>query len=131
MADQPAPIEPLPYQTAMVAYLKDEEPDLWKWFSSNQVQQEQTDAVRLELLKSTYRLERDAHGRLYTARPSLVQVLAYGPRRRPIARKERRSAVGASRQDGDIEGAEPGRERAWRVASRIEIAISQLMVDRW
>ena len=53
MADQPAPIEPLSYQTAMVAYLRDEEPDLWKWFSSNQVQQDQTDAVRLELLKSS------------------------------------------------------------------------------
>ena len=37
-------------------YLKQEQPDLWAWFSSDEYRGEQADAVRLELLKSTVRL---------------------------------------------------------------------------
>lgn len=74
-APPPAPLQPLPYQAAMVEYLKEQEPELWKWFSSNRVQQEHTDAVRLELLKSTYRLDRAAHGRLYDAADHVARRL--------------------------------------------------------
>src|SRR5262249_52715711 len=44
---------------------KREEPDLWRWFSSNKVRQEHCDAVRLDLLKSTYRLEKASQPELY------------------------------------------------------------------
>lgn len=66
-ADQvrPARPEPLPYQRAILGYLKTEEADLWNWFCSTRKQDEQAEAVRLELLKSTYRLDPARHGNLY------------------------------------------------------------------
>ena len=54
---RPPELEPLPYHREIVAYLQREEQDLWYWFSSNRVQKEQAEAVRLELLKTTYRIE--------------------------------------------------------------------------
>jgi len=62
---QPVRIEPLPYQQAVVEYLKREERELWGWFSSHKVRSEYTDTVRLDLLKSTYRLDREAYESLY------------------------------------------------------------------
>lgn len=53
----PLPPTPLPYQRELVQLLKSEEPALWQWFASAQARPEQAEAVRLELLKSTYRLE--------------------------------------------------------------------------
>src|SRR5437588_10767174 len=59
--------EPLPYQRSMVDFLKTEEADLWHWFSSTKARGEQSDAVRLDLLKTTYRLEASTQPRLYAA----------------------------------------------------------------
>jgi Zn-dependent protease with chaperone function len=56
---------PLPYQSAILDYLKSEEAELWNWFSSNQVRAEHADAVRLDLLKSTYRIEPATQPQLY------------------------------------------------------------------
>jgi Zn-dependent protease with chaperone function len=60
-----AELAPLPYLEAMVAYLREREPKVWEWYGSTQVQSDQAAAVRLELLKATVRLEREAHGTLY------------------------------------------------------------------
>lgn len=59
------PLEPLPYHREILAHLQAEEKDLWDWFSSNRVQDEYADAVRLELLKTTYRMEPDTAPRLH------------------------------------------------------------------
>jgi hypothetical protein len=58
-------LAPLPYHWAIRDYLKNEEPELWSWFSSNKVRQEHAEAVRLDLLKSTYRLEPATQPQLY------------------------------------------------------------------
>jgi hypothetical protein len=55
--ERSAPLTPLPYHRALRDYLKQEEPELWNWFSSNKVRAEYAEAVRLDLLKTTYRLE--------------------------------------------------------------------------
>lgn len=65
-------LEPLPYQCALRDYLKTEESDLWNWFSSNRVRAENADQVRLDLLKSTYRLERSTQPDLYAAAETLA-----------------------------------------------------------
>ena len=77
MPDTPASIEmqPLPYHQAIVAYLKGEEDDLWQWFSSGQATEEQAAAARLELLKNTYRLERESAPALYAAADSAMAAL--------------------------------------------------------
>jgi hypothetical protein len=58
---------PPPYHKAVVHYLKAEEHDLWNWFSSSKARAEQADAIRLELLKTTYRIEPDTQPRLHAA----------------------------------------------------------------
>src|SRR5882724_3210089 len=57
--------EPLPYQWATAAYLKSEEAEVWSWFASTRKRHEQAEAVRLDLLKSTYRVDAADQPKLY------------------------------------------------------------------
>ena len=59
----------------MRAYLKEEEPDVWHWYASNKVRDEQAEAIRFELLKSTYRVERDAQPEIYAAAEDVARKL--------------------------------------------------------
>src|SRR5262245_56249716 len=54
-------LEPLPYQLELRDYLKSRERELWDWFASARAQADYTENLRMELLKSTYRLDADAH----------------------------------------------------------------------
>ena len=58
-------LDPLPYHHAVVDYLQTEERALWDWFASGQARADYTESLRLALLKSTYRLESEAHPDLY------------------------------------------------------------------
>ncbi len=58
-------LSPLPYHFAIRDYLKREQREIWEWYASNRVQDNQADAVRFELLKSTYRVDRDSQPMLY------------------------------------------------------------------
>jgi predicted SprT family Zn-dependent metalloprotease len=58
-------IEPLPYQFEVREYLKSRERELWEWFASAQAQADYTENLRLQLLKSTYRLDPEGHAELY------------------------------------------------------------------
>src|SRR6266480_4015185 len=66
-------LEPLPYHLELRDYLKSSERELWNWFSSAQAEADYTENLRLELLKSTYRLEAEGHPELYR---SLEEVKA-------------------------------------------------------
>lgn len=56
---------PLPYHRAIVAHLRTAEPGLWDWFASARRRGAEADAVRLDLLKSTYRLDPATQPQLY------------------------------------------------------------------
>jgi hypothetical protein len=58
-------LEPLPYQVELREYLKSEERELWNWFASPQARVDYTENLRLELLKSTYRLDVDGQPEVY------------------------------------------------------------------
>jgi hypothetical protein len=58
-------LEPLPYQIELRAYLKANERELWNWFASAQAKADYTENLRLDLLKSTYRLDSEGHPELY------------------------------------------------------------------
>ena len=60
-------LEPLPYHVELRNYLKSEERELWSWFASARTQADYTEHLRLELLKSTYRLDADTHRELYNS----------------------------------------------------------------
>ena len=58
-------LEPLPYHIELRDYLKSQERELWNWFASARAQADYTGNLRMELLKSTYRLDADGHPELY------------------------------------------------------------------
>ena len=60
-------LEPLSYHFEVRESLKSQERELWKWFASAQARADYTENLRLELLKSTYRLEQEGHPELYAA----------------------------------------------------------------
>ena len=57
----------LPYHTAVASHLRGGEFALWAWFESDQVSASYSERVKLELLKSTYRLTRTDQPGLYAA----------------------------------------------------------------
>jgi hypothetical protein len=67
--------EPLPYQIAICDHLKNSEPGLWQWFMSDDFSGEQTDASKLELLKSCYRMTRHSHASLYASADAVAARL--------------------------------------------------------
>lgn len=56
---------PIPYHVELKDFLKRHEAELWKWFASAEVQAGYAAELRLDLLKSTYRLDAEAHVTLY------------------------------------------------------------------
>jgi hypothetical protein len=59
-------LEPLPYQRQVVEYLKKEEPEIWAWASSINVQEQHIAEVKASLLKETYRLDSNIYSGPYT-----------------------------------------------------------------
>jgi hypothetical protein len=69
-------LAPLPYMKEIVHYLKNNEPELWQWFSSTNVKKEYAEGVHLDLLKSTYRLDRESHPDLYVLADEVISALS-------------------------------------------------------
>lgn len=69
-------LKPLPYHEAIRDYLKTEEADIWQWYSSNRVREERAEAVKFDLLKSTYRVDREERAELYEAAEEVARQLA-------------------------------------------------------
>ena len=69
------PLEPLSYHMEIVRHLQEQECDLWKWFAADRSRQQASEAVRLELLKSTYRIESQVNTSLYTAVEEVSKTL--------------------------------------------------------
>jgi Zn-dependent protease with chaperone function len=69
-------LAPLPYHEAIRDFLKSEEARVWEWFASHTARDEQADAVRFDLLKKTYRIERTADRQLYTIADEVMRALS-------------------------------------------------------
>ena len=67
MVDSDSSLRGLPYHVALAEYLQSEEPETWAWFDSAQSQADYAEALRLDLLKQTYRLEPAVHPALFAA----------------------------------------------------------------
>ena len=65
VAAGPISMEPLPYHLAVRDFLKRSDAEVWKWFASQRRSPKLADDVRFDLLKSTYRVERDSHPEIY------------------------------------------------------------------
>jgi len=58
-------LQPLPYHFELRDYLKSGERELWNWFSCAKAKSDYTENLRLELLKSAYRLDLEGHPDLH------------------------------------------------------------------
>ena len=65
----------LPWFVELVDYLKTHEDDLWGWFSTEVDQEKQAEAVRLEVLRTTYRIERESQVELYETADAVAATL--------------------------------------------------------
>lgn len=68
-------LEPLPYHLEVREYLKSRERELWNWFASARAKADYVENLRLELLKSTYRLDPEGHPELYAGLKEAKQKL--------------------------------------------------------
>jgi hypothetical protein len=74
-ADNNNILRPLPYHFEVRDYLTTHESELWRWFASAQAKADYTENLRMELLKSTYRLDRTGHGKLHKAAEEVKEAL--------------------------------------------------------
>lgn len=58
-------VSPVAWHVALLQYLKTRESELWKWFSSHQARSDSAEDVRLELLKTAYRIDRSSATAFY------------------------------------------------------------------
>ena len=58
-------LEPLGYHDAIVGHLRENEPEIWSWASSQGTRQEQVQDMRAYLLRETYRLDAAGHAELH------------------------------------------------------------------
>ena len=70
-----AVLDALPYQQRLRDFLKEEEAALWNWFSSTRSKADYSESVRLELLKYSYRMDREAHAGLYNIADQAANAL--------------------------------------------------------
>src|SRR4051812_1782667 len=75
MESPPDALQPLRYHLQIRDYLQTQEQELWNWFSSAQAQADYTEALRIDLLKSTYRLDAENHSDLYRSATEAQQAL--------------------------------------------------------
>ena len=132
------PLEPLAYHLEVVRTLKAHEAELWGWFSAEKLRAEQGEAVRLELLKSTYRLEPEAHPALHAAAGDVAATL--GARRAAHAlpgagpgRPQRLPRLRAGRGSPRASRAGGGPPHPARSCGRCSVTscLHFVLLDRW
>jgi hypothetical protein len=71
----PQPLDWLPYHRAIIDYLKEVDRYVWDWFSKSVVDPKSADEVRFDLLKSTYRIDRESQTSLYETAADVARRL--------------------------------------------------------
>lgn len=62
-----SPLGAVAYHETLLRHLQTREPDVWRWFDSHKFREQYAASLTSDLLKTSYRLERDAHPALYGA----------------------------------------------------------------
>ena len=65
---------PTRFHTELLSYLRQREPELWAWFSEPTKREEVTQAVRQDLLKTSYRLDGPQHADLQAAAREVAEA---------------------------------------------------------
>lgn len=70
-----SPVRRLPWFDELVDYLKTHEDDLWDWFSTRADRSQQAEGIRLDLLRTTYRIDRESQADLYRTADGVASAL--------------------------------------------------------
>lgn len=65
----------LSYHRKLKSHYEAEEPELWSWFASTEKRRDSAEHARLDLLKTTYRLDRSAETELYSVVDAVAEKL--------------------------------------------------------
>jgi hypothetical protein len=65
----------LPYQVRICEFLKRHDVDVWRWFASTRQQARHVEDVKFDLLKSTYRIDRESQSPLYDSAQEVALAL--------------------------------------------------------
>jgi predicted DNA-binding WGR domain protein len=131
------PLAPLSYHVGVAEYLQRHEADLWKWFSADRFRAEQSESVRLDLLKSTYRLERDSSPALYAAADEVAAKLDLAA---PLTFYQSQSAGGLNASLAYVPGEAhivlQGRVTDWLTPAELRSVLGHelahfLLLERW
>ena len=68
-------IPTLPYHERTCSFLQNEESECWDWFETAEAQRDMSNTVRIDLLKSSYRLDIREHPELYADAKDLLSKL--------------------------------------------------------
>ncbi|MBX2854647.1 MAG: M48 family metalloprotease [Rhodobacteraceae bacterium] len=71
-----APPPPTSYHVALANWLERREPTLWRRFASAEARTEAADGLRLEILKSSYRLDPETHAGPYAMAQEIAEAMA-------------------------------------------------------
>lgn len=66
---------PLPYHRSTRELLRAMDPEVWNWFGRQRLDPAALEALKFDLLKSTYRLSRESHPALYQAADTVAEKL--------------------------------------------------------
>ena len=66
---------PLAYHVAIRDLLRQMDPQVWKWFGRQRLEPAALEALKFDLLKSTYRLSRASHPAIYEAADAVAEKL--------------------------------------------------------
>jgi hypothetical protein len=70
-------VEPTCYHRELLDYLRTQEHEVWNWIVSQKVRSEHAESIRHQLLKATYRIERDTAPDLYQAAETAATRLGH------------------------------------------------------
>ncbi|HND52320.1 MAG TPA: hypothetical protein PLV92_07980, partial [Pirellulaceae bacterium] len=73
--NSPVVLEPLPYQLRLCEFFRAEEPTLWQWFRGASHRAKEIENFKFELLKTTYRIDRQSQPTLYEAADDVARRL--------------------------------------------------------
>jgi hypothetical protein len=74
-ATEPLTLQPPAYLYSLVAYFQKEDPAVWRWFAEHRAQATDLEATRLDLLKSTYRIEPAEQPKIFEHAARAAEIL--------------------------------------------------------
>src|SRR5687767_6055296 len=88
---QPVKLTPTPYHTALVAFLRASDPEVWRWLAQQRTSPAHAEEARFELLKSTYRVDPASQPAIYQLASEVARTLGIAA---PITIYQAQNATG-------------------------------------